>query len=80
MNTEIEREFQNRDLEKQRKNILLQIQIHNAKLCELNTQLEFITKRIQNNCNHEWVTEVQMYEKDVFCSRCGLTDWEKSRF
>mgnify|MGYP001178704788 CR=1 FL=1 len=80
MNTEIERELINQDLEKNRNEILKEIQIQNAKLCELQTQLEFVTKRIQKNCNHNWVTEFQMYEKDVFCSRCGLTDWEKSRF
>jgi hypothetical protein len=76
MNTEI----QNENLEKQRTNLLLEIKIQNAKVCELKTHLEYITKRIQKNCNHDWVTEVQMYEKEVYCSRCGLTDWEKSRF
>jgi len=80
MNKEIERELQNHDLEKVRRKIVDEIQIQNAKLCQLNTQLEHVTKRIQENCNHEWVTELQMYEKDVYCSRCGLTDWEKSKF
>ena len=34
--------------------------------CELQTQLEFVTKRIQKNCNHNWITEFQMYEKMYF--------------
>ena len=80
MNEQIEREFLNLDLEKNRREIVKQIEIQNAKLCELQTQLEFVTRRIQKNCNHDWVTDFQMYEKDVYCSRCGLTDWEKSRF
>ena len=80
MNKQIERELENQDLEKNRREIAKQIEIYNAKLCELQTQLEFVTKRIQKNCNHVWVTDFQMYEKDVYCSRCGLTDWEKSRF
>ena len=80
MNEQIEREFLNLDLEKNRREIVKQIEIYNAKICELQTQLEFVTRRIQKNCNHDWVTDFQMYEKDVYCSRCGLTDWEKSRF
>ena len=80
MNTETERESANRDLEKQKRNILQTIQIHNASIYKLNTQLEYITKQIQNNCDHIWVTEIQMYEKDVYCTRCGLTDWERCKF
>ena len=80
MNTELEKELKNQDLEKLRNEIQREIQIHNAKLCELQMQLQHVTERIQENCNHKWVKELQMYQKDVYCSRCGLTDWEKSRF
>jgi len=80
MNRELEREYENQDLEKQRKEVLNQIEMCNAKLYQLKTQYDCLTKRIQQNCNHEWITDIQMYEKDVYCKRCKLTDWENSRF
>ena len=80
MNRELEREYENQDLEKQRKEVLNQIEMCNAKLYQLKTQYDCLTKRIQQNCNHEWITDIQIYEKDGYCKRCKLTDWENSRF
>lgn len=68
------------DLKKKQKQLINKIQIQNVKLYQLNSELEFITKQLQQKCGHEWVTELQMYEKDVYCSICGITDWEKSKF
>ena len=46
MNRELEREYENQDLEKQRKEVSNQIEMCNAKLYQLKTQYDCLTKRI----------------------------------
>ena len=36
-------------------------------------------KKIEENCHHVWTKEIQMYERIVSCSVCGLVDWNKSK-
>ena len=47
---------------------------------KLKHDIEEKTTEIQNNCPHEWVTEVQPYQREVFCKHCLLMDWEKTRY
>ena len=47
---------------------------------EYDNKINHITNEIQSKCKHEWVTETQMYEKNVYCCKCNLTNWDKSKF
>ncbi len=49
-------------------------------LSEYTSKLEIINKQIQENCEHEWIVETQMYERNVYCCKCNLTDWDRCRF
>jgi len=51
--------------------------------CELNKcnhDIDELIKEKQTYCKHEWVTEIRPYERDVYCCKCKLTDWDRSKF
>ena len=55
-------------------------QKYSDKLSNVKIQIEKIKSKIQSLCDHEWVTEKQPYQKEVYCKKCLLFNWEKSRY
>ena len=52
----------------------------NSQITIYNNKINVLQKELQRNCDHQWVTEIQMYERNVYCKHCDLTDWNKSKF
>ena len=80
MNEQLNKEYEIIKLSKQRDVITRQIYEYNRLIAELTEKSKELTEQIQERCEHEWVKELQMYQKDVYCKKCLLTDWEKCRF
>ena len=55
-------------------------QKYSDKITTIKIEIEKIRSKIQNNCKHEWVHVVQPYQKEVYCNKCNLFDWEKTKY
>jgi len=67
-------------LKEKRQNYYNMINECKMSIIKYNNEINKITNDIQSCCSHEWVTEITLYERDVYCSKCKLTNMEKSRF
>ena len=68
------------EINKEQKILINEIKLYRKKLYKLNNKWNKNVKKKQNLCDHQWVTIRNMYERDVHCNKCGLTDWDKSKF
>ena len=55
-------------------------QIYSAKLALIKREIEKNRAAIQDICVHEWTVELQPYQKETYCKKCRLVDWERTRY
>ena len=62
------------------KELRIECQKYSDKISTMKYQIKEITEKIQSLCDHEWITEKQPYQKEVYCKKCLLFDWDKCRY
>jgi len=62
------------------KELRIECQKYSDRVTTIKREIEKITEKVQSLCDHEWVTDIQPYQKEVYCKKCLLFDWDKSRY
>ena len=69
-----------KELIKKHQELELEYQKYSDKLNTIKFQILGIKKKIQSICDHEWTTDLQPYQKEVYCKKCNLFDWDKTKY
>ena len=67
------------DLYHEKTELLNEIYNFKQQLKILYSKLENVVGEIQQNCEHNWEIELSMCEKRVYCNKCNLIDWDRSK-
>ena len=66
-------------LEKERE-LYTEMQKYSDKVTSIKMEINRIREQIQNNCQHEWYIDVKPYQKEVYCTKCNLFNWDKTKY